>query len=290
MITITVTDAASGTSQRTFELTVNPALQTTLAIAAQSVAAGAAITPFTPVTASGGTPALVWSVAPALPAGLSMNAGTGQVTGTTTATQTAANYVVTVTDNVSATSQKTFALSVLETTVAIPDKQCTRTVSCPFTPITAAGGTIPVTWAVSPGLPPGLTMNASTGAITGTPTAVTPQASYTATVTDALAAVSSKTFLLTVNPILQSQQAVPVTTCTTGSPCNFTPVTTSGGTAPVTYTLIGGSLPAGLTFNTSTGAISGTPTATMSAFVYSVSAVEANGQAATSRTFQLTVN
>lgn len=40
-----------------------------------------------------------------------------------------------------------------------------------------------------------------------------------------------------------------------------TTLAASGGTAPITWTLSGGSLPAGLSLNASTGVISGTPTA-----------------------------
>ncbi len=51
----------------------------------------------------------------------------------------------------------------------------------------------------------------------------------------------------------------PSATATVGVAYSFTP-TTSGGTAPYTYAITGGSLPAGLSLNTSTGAITGTPT------------------------------
>ncbi len=39
-------------------------------------------------------------------------------------------------------------------------------------------------------------------------------------------------------------------------------MTVGGGTAPYTFSLASGTLPAGLTLNTSTGAITGTPSAT----------------------------
>jgi hypothetical protein len=50
--------------------------------------------------------------------------------------------------------------------------------------LTASGGTTPYTWLIPSGLPPGLTLNSSTGAITGTPTSVGTY-SFTAQVTDA---------------------------------------------------------------------------------------------------------
>ena len=45
---------------------------------------------------------------------------------------------------------------------------------------TASGGAI-TTWAVSPSLPSGLSLDSSTGAISGTPSAITSSATYTIT-------------------------------------------------------------------------------------------------------------
>ena len=75
----------------------------------------------------------------------------------------------------------------------------------------------------------------------------------------------------------------------------FTPVTGSGGTAPLTYGLrnagnsADATLPSGMVFNTSTGAVSGTATATLSATTFTVRVTDANGATATA-TFSLTVN
>ena len=59
-------------------------------------------------------------------------------------------------------------------------------------------------------------------------------------------------------PAALSITGTPPSSATVGTAYSFTP-TTSGGTAPYTYALTG-TLPAGLSFSTSTGAISGTPT------------------------------
>ncbi|MGY3909028.1 Ig domain-containing protein, partial [Aeromonas bestiarum] len=52
-------------------------------------------------------------------------------------------------------------------------------------------------------------------------------------------------------------------------------LTASGGTAPYTYAITAGSLPAGLSLNTSTGAISGTPSASGTSNL-TVTATDAN--------------
>jgi hypothetical protein len=72
----------------------------TLRIIAVSLPDGAAGTvyPSTALTASGGTPPLKWSVAPALPAGVMLDAATGNLGGTPTAASPKTEYTFTVSD------------------------------------------------------------------------------------------------------------------------------------------------------------------------------------------------
>src|SRR5205814_1922175 len=124
--------------------------------------------------------------------------------------------------------------------------------------ITVTGGTAPFTFSVVGTLPAGLTLNTSTGAISGTPTA---SGTFSIKVTDAkgVSSAASCPFTIIGGPSL----TCPATASSTGevgvlfgSPA----ITVTGGTAPYTFSVVG-TLPAGLTLNTSTGAISGTPTA-----------------------------
>jgi hypothetical protein len=62
----------------------------------------------------------------------------------------------------------------------------------------ASGGTLPYTWSIASGLPPGLTLNSSTGAITGTPTG-TGTYSFTAQVKDAGNPAQNATKALSIN-------------------------------------------------------------------------------------------
>jgi hypothetical protein len=113
----------------------------------------------------------------------------------------------------------------------------------------ATGGTPPYTnWAVTVGsLPPGLTLNAGTGALTGTPTTAGPY-SFTIQVTDSTPLTATKAFTLTVN-------AVATPTITTASPLPAGNVGTAyagvtfaatGGTPPyTTWAVTVGSLPTG---------------------------------------------
>ena len=141
-------------------------------------------------------------------------------------------------------------------------------------PMMVTGGTPPYTFSVVGTLPPGLTLNPSTGAITGTPTA---PGSFTIQVTDSLHLVASTSCPFIINPPPALTCLASGTTGEVGVPFNSPALTVTGGTAPYTFSVVG-TLPAGLTLNSSTGAISGTPTAPGS---FSIQVTDANGVTAT---------
>ncbi|WP_137934850.1 Ig-like domain repeat protein [Mesorhizobium comanense] len=88
---------------------------------------------------------------------------------------------------------------------------------------------------------------------------------------------------------VHATQAVASTTGTVGTAVSFTPVTASFGRGTYSYGLSGGTLPAGLSFNTGTGAITGTPTAALATTTFTVTVTD-QGSGSASQTFQLTVN
>ena len=110
--TVTVTDANGATGSTSFSLTVNPAVAAAQTVASTSLGAYQATTSFAPVTGSGGTGALQYSVSPSLPAGLAMASATGTISGTPTAPQPATRYTVTVSDTNDATAMASFSLTV----------------------------------------------------------------------------------------------------------------------------------------------------------------------------------
>ncbi len=207
-----------------------------------------------PMTVTGGTAPYTFSIGSAtLPAGLTLNPSTGEVTGTPTAS---GSFSIEVTDALgnSSTSCMITITGPLSVTCSAFS---TGEVGVPFDsgPMTVTGGTAPYTFSIGNGpLPAGLTLNPSTGEVTGTPT--TPGA-FTVQVTDSLGGVGTAC-AISINPPL-SVTCAANNTGTVGVPFNSGPVTVTGGAAPYSFSIVG-TLPAGLTLNTSTGAVTGTPT------------------------------
>jgi hypothetical protein len=105
-------------------------------------------------------------------------------------------------------------------------------------------------------LPPGLSLNSSTGALTGTPTTLGTY-NFTITANGAFEGSVSSARTVVVNP------PKPVFSDSTIAGIAIRGVAYSDGVAAsdtTSYSLASGTLPTGLSFNTSTGAITGTPT------------------------------
>ena len=231
---------------------------------------GAAITTNTP-TINGTTP-ITYSVTPALPAGLTLNTGTGAITGTPTVTSPPASYVViatntlgstTATLNITVTTAPTFVYS------SNPAQYVVGTVITPNTP--TVNGTI-TGYSVSPALPAGLTLNTTTGVISGTPTTPASTASYTVTASGGATTTLVITVRLPPSGLSYSSSSALYIVGTT-----ITPNTPSiSGSATITY-VVSPSLPAGLTLSTSTGIITGKPTTPSAAANYTITATNQAG-------------
>jgi hypothetical protein len=266
-VTITVTDSTSPThlTASTTGLTIN--ITTGLTISNTPLPNGLVGTAYSASeTGSGGVAPLTYT-ATGLPGGLSINSTNGQITGTpTTATSGAVPVTITVTDSTTPTHQ---TASTTGLTITIIGQLTISSTALPNgvvgTPYTAPsetvnGGTPPLTYTAT-GLPGGLSINSTTGAITGTPTTATPTpAAVTITVTDSTSPThqTASTTGLTINitsGLTISNTALP--NGVVGTPYTASE-TGNGGTAPLTYTATG--LPGGLSINATTGAISGTPT------------------------------
>jgi hypothetical protein len=229
--------------------------------------------PITPVTmgASGGAGPQYTFSASGLPAGLTM-APDGKISGTPQVSGTFP-YTVTITDSAGNTGtvncSVTVAPPLMLTCAAVTSGEVGAQFNSPG--MTVTGGTAPYTFSVATGtLPMGLTLNASTGAITGTPQSA---GTFTIQVKDANGVIAAGTCPFTIIP-------GPSVTCSTtnsgqtGVPFSSPAMTVTGGTAPYTFSIATGTLPSGLTLNASTGAITGTPS---TAGTFTVQVKDANG-------------
>ena len=201
---------------------------------------------------------------------------TASASGTTTISAT----VGAVFGNTTLTVQ---AVPLAITTAALPGGTQYQAYS---TTLAVSGGKAPYTWS-STGLPAGLSLNASTGAITGTPGAAG-SSTVTAQVTDANATATSRTFTLTISaapPLAITSTSLPAGV--TGSAYSAT-LAASGGLQPYAWTIPAGALPPGLTLNSGTGSISGTPTA-VGAYSFTVTVKDSVPQSA-STTLTITVS
>ena len=127
----------------------------------------------------------------------------------------------------------------------------------------------------------------ATGTLSGTPAALTGGVyPLTFTASNGVAPIATQSFTLTVNeaPNITSANG---TTFTVGTPGSFT-VTSTGYPSP-TFN-VSGTLPSGVTLNTSTGVLSGTPAANTGG-TYPITFTASNGVGSNSvQNFTLTVN
>ena len=263
-VTVQVTDSGSPVQMQTgaVSITIAPA---TLVIPSVSLVSGQKGTVYTAsLQANGGTPNYTWSLkSGSLPAGLSLNAN-GGISGTPSATGTS-NFTVQVADNGSPAQTQSAAASIVINPSALAITSASfangqKGTSYSGT-LQANGGTPTYTWSIQAGsLPAGLSLNAGTGAISGTPSAAG-SSSFTVQVTDSGSPAQTQSIATSMSI---SPSALAITSASLSGGQKGTAYSAAlqaaGGTPNYIWSIQAGSLPTGLTLNTSTGVISGTPT------------------------------
>jgi len=285
-VTIEVTDSGTATAltaTQQLAITINPAPAITFAT--PMLPAAVFNTQYTGgVSAAGGAGALTYSLnTGALPNNLSLNPGTGAITGTATKAG-AFSFTIKAAD--------AFGDSAISPPYGI-------TVSYSPVNIVPSGGSLPVAYAGSAysatltasggsgtgyawtatGLPSWLSISPTTGALTGKPTTAASAVSFTVKVTDSASNIGSGTYSVTVDPgvsIAPSGGSLP--TAYAGSAYSTT-LTASGGSG-TGYTWTATGLPAWLSISPTTGALTGKPTATASAVSFTVTVVDSVGNTA----------
>ena len=157
-----------------------------------------------------------------------------------------------------------------------------------------AGSTITYTL-TSGSLPPGLSLNSTTGAITGTAPSVGASGTtynFTVEASDDGNNTTSRAFTLFVasgSPVWSTASGTRATQARTGSVNTSISATTISGGGATTYSIVSGSLPNGLSLNASTGAITGTISSGTTKQTWTFTARASNDVSSADRSFNIVV-
>ena len=272
--TMTVTDSVGGQAQRTYTINVAAGL-TIPACPFPTASAGQTYT--STLAVIGGQSPYTWSVTTgSLPGGLTLGAQSGTVSGSPTAAGSS-SFTLQAADAGGATASRACSIAVAPQLTITSTSVSNGGIGSPYSEsIAATGGTPPYTWTVSGGaLPPGLTLNAASGAISGLPSQAG-STSFTIRVVDAAGVATEKGFTLQIGSGF-SITACPAPSATAGQPYSSA-ATLVGGDSSVAWSIAGGALPSGITLTAATGTLTGTPTQ-LGSSDFSISAVSASASA-----------
>ena len=151
------------------------------------------------ITAMGGTGPYCWDLEGYLPPGITFDANTHLLSGTTTTAGTW-TFTITATDANGCEGAQAYVLNVTCPAIAVsPPVLAPGAVGAPYAQtFVASAGSAPLTWAVTSGsLPDGLALAPGTGVLSGTPT-TDATSIFTIQVTDAYGCSASETYTLDV--------------------------------------------------------------------------------------------
>ena len=228
----------------------------------------------------------------ALPAGLTLNPATGEISGTPTAVGTFGFTIQATHDLTGCTGDQAYTLVVACATITVggaaPPTNVTAGVAGYTHTFTATGGVSPRTFSATGTLPTGLTLNPTTGVLSGTPTAAG-TFDFTIVATDsATGATCSGSAPFSVTVVCPTITVSPTTLPggIVGTAYSDT-VTAAGGAGPNTFAVTAGALPTGLTLGTD-GAITGTPSAD-GEFTFTITATDSATSCTGSRAYTVRI-
>ena len=193
-----------------------------------------------------------------LPTGLSVNTNTGVISGMPT--QLVTNRIIPISAYNGATGYGQFTLTINSPTLTYPTLTFTAGSSSNSPVPTVTEGYSPTSFTAS-NLPTGLSINSS-GVIQGSPTIGGTVSTSTITAVDASGVASSLNQVITVNTLRPTINSAPVYTIFRNSnadPYEITTTLTPAVVPPSSFSVSRGSLPTGMSLDTDTGVISGTP-------------------------------
>ncbi|WP_321384925.1 putative Ig domain-containing protein [Rhizobium sp.] len=284
-ISVRVTDANSITTTVSYGITINAAAPVANGVSA-TIAANSSANAIT-LNITGGTAASV-TVDTQASHGIATASGTSITYTPTSGYSGSDSFTYTATNTGGTSTAATVSITVTAPTFSVSPSAgalAAATVGTAYSQTLAvSGGTAPYSYAVTSGtLPAGVSLNTSTGTFSGTPTTAG-NYSFTITVTDNNGATTSLAYTLTVNApaadLVFSPTAGSLTDAMAGEKYSQQ-ISASGGTTPLTFSLLSGSLPNGLTLSTS-GELSGTLAAdTQNDYTFTIKVTDANNISAT---------
>lgn len=211
-----------------------------------------------------------------LPSGLVLNPSTGVISGVATVTGTY-NFTVQVTGSLGCTGARSYTLLITCPTVTVnPGSLANGTLGVAYNQTVAAtpaGGNY-VYAVIAGALPPGLSLNGATGAITGTPT-MTGQFGFVIQATGFGACPGTVNYTLTIAG--QACQTITLAALANGTAGQFYYGNVAAQPAgSYTYAVTSGALPPGLVLQSMMGAMYGTPTQA-GTFNFTITATNASG-------------
>ncbi|UZK66222.1 putative Ig domain-containing protein [Sphingomonas sp. M1-B02] len=292
--TVRLTDSSGGGPHfvdKAFALHIDPPVTISPGVVPAAVI-GAAYSQ-TLVGVDGTAPYAFTISAGALPAGITLSSG-GILAGTATQGGTF-SFTVQATDAAAIVVTQAYSLTVNAPGMTIaPTALNVAQIGVAYSQATSAsGGTAPYAYSITAGaLPAGILLDATSGALTGTPTAGG-AFNFTVTAIDSSTGTGPYTvgraYTLTVNPPAIAVAPVSLGGGSVGS-AYAAAITASGGTGAYSFALTAGALPPGITIAPG-GALSGTPTADGS-FAFTVTATDSStgtGPFTGSRSYSITI-
>jgi PKD repeat protein len=265
-VTLSATNAG-GTGNATLTLTVNSSLPAAPVITSATTASGTVGTAFSYQIAATNSPTSFGATG--LPTGLSVNTSSGLISGTPTATGTSS--VTISATNAGGTGSATLTLTINPTTPVITSATSANgTVGTAFSYQIAATNS-PTSFGAT-GLPAGLSVSSTTGLISGTPTAAG-TSTVTLSATNA-GGTGNATLTVTINPSLPAAPVITSALTASGKVGAAFSYQITASNSPTSFGATG--LPTGLSLSSTSGLISGTPTAAGTSSV-TLSATNAGG-------------
>ena len=263
-VTISVQDQSNPMQSQSATLTMSVIPK--LSVAASAAPAGVVGTSYTAtLTIAGGVAPYTASIqSGTLPQGLTLNTATGAITGTP---QSSGTFNLTLAIGDSGTPKQTQTANMTLNIAQAPTPLSLQVLG-PMTAITgqsfqttldATGGTPGYEFKIASGnLPSGLALNSSTGVLTGIPSGSgTSQFVVAASDHSTPQQTTSASVALTIVPVL-TVMVPSIPSGQVGTPYTLD-LQAVGGISTYLFSLSSGSFPPGLSFNTATGALTGTP-------------------------------